>query len=114
MPFRIPVCCVSEGGHPVSPEGRVPPVVPTRDRSGQYRRLYGTSSVLISIRPHPFQTRSHELPVDRLPTTAGASRVASGPLGLHAVATTPAGPMGSFAPIDFGLPRIIGGSAPAL
>jgi hypothetical protein len=30
--------------------------------------------------------------------TAGASRVASGPLYLHAVANTPAGPMGSFAP----------------
>jgi hypothetical protein len=33
------------------------------------------------------------LPVDRTAITAGASRVASGPLCLHAVATTPAGPI---------------------
>ena len=48
--------------------------------------------------------------------SAGASRVASGPLRLHAVANPPAGPMGivrSYSPIDFGLPSILGGSAPA-
>jgi hypothetical protein len=39
------------------------------------------------------------------------------PSCLHAVAITPAGPMGairSYPPIDIGLPRISGGSAPAL
>jgi hypothetical protein len=49
--------------------------------------------------------------------TAGVSRVASSPLCLHAVANTPAGPMGLFArplPLTFGFPRINGGSAPAL
>src|ERR1019366_216061 len=49
--------------------------------------------------------------------TAGASRVASDPLCLHAVATTPAGPMElirSYCSIDFGLPQITDGSAPAL
>ncbi len=48
--------------------------------------------------------------------TAGASRVASGPLDVHAVATTPAGPMEpvrSYRPTVIALPRIQGGSAPA-
>jgi len=51
------------------------------------------------------------------PITAGTSRVASGPLCLHAVANTPAGRMEfvrSYDSIRFGLPRIGGGSAPAL
>jgi hypothetical protein len=50
-------------------------------------------------------------------TTAGASRVASGPLCVHAVANTPAGlvePVRSYCPINFGLPSSVGGSAPAL
>jgi hypothetical protein len=50
-------------------------------------------------------------------TTAGASRVASGPLCLHAVANTPAGLVElvrSYCPINFGLPSSVGGSAPAL
>jgi len=49
--------------------------------------------------------------------TAGTSRVAYGPLGLHAVANTPAGLMEfvrSYHSISFGLPRNRGGSAPAL
>ena len=49
--------------------------------------------------------------------TAGASRVALGPLCLHAVATTPAGPMElirSYRSVDVGLPHITVGSAPAL
>ena len=49
--------------------------------------------------------------------TAGASRVASDPLRLHAVATTPAGPMErirSYGSIHVGLPQITDGSAPAL
>jgi len=49
--------------------------------------------------------------------TAGTSRVAHGPLCLHAVATTPAGRIEfvrSYDSIRFGLPRISGGSAPAL
>jgi hypothetical protein len=48
--------------------------------------------------------------------TAGTSRVASDPLYLYAVATTPAGSMEtvrSYLPIVIGLPRISGGSAPA-
>ena len=49
--------------------------------------------------------------------TAGTSRVAYGPLCLHAVANTPAGLMElvrSYRSISFGLPRNRGGSAPAL
>src|SRR6266699_1120813 len=49
--------------------------------------------------------------------TAGTSRVASGPLCLHAVANTPAGLMEfirSYDSISFGLPTNRGGSAPAL
>jgi hypothetical protein len=49
--------------------------------------------------------------------TAGTSRVAYGPLCLHAVANTPAGLMEfvrSYDSINFGLPRNRGGSAPAL
>ena len=49
--------------------------------------------------------------------TAATSRVAYGPLGLHAVANTPAGLMEfvrSYHSISFGLPRNRGGSAPAL
>ena len=48
--------------------------------------------------------------------TAGTSRVAHGPLCLHAVANTPAGRMElvrSYDSIRFGLPRNRGGSAPA-
>ena len=48
--------------------------------------------------------------------TAGTSRVAYGPLCLHAVANTPAGRMEfvrSYDSISFGLPRNRGGSAPA-
>jgi hypothetical protein len=49
--------------------------------------------------------------------TAGASRVASGPLCLHAVANTPAGLLElvrSSCSTSFGLPSSNGGSAPAL
>ena len=49
--------------------------------------------------------------------TAGTSRVAPGPLCLHAVANTPAGRMEfvrSYDSIRFGLPQNQGGSAPAL
>ena len=48
--------------------------------------------------------------------TAGASRVASGPFCLHAVASTPAGSMKlvrSYRSINIGLPSITSGSAPA-
>jgi hypothetical protein len=44
--------------------------------------------------------------------TAGVSRVASGPLCLHAVANTPAGPMGLFArslPLTSGFPELTAG-----
>jgi hypothetical protein len=53
----------------------------------------------------------------RTAITAGVSRVASGPLCLHAVATTPAGSMElirSYGSIHVGLPQITDGSAPAL
>ncbi len=53
----------------------------------------------------------------RTAITAGTSRVAHGPLCLHAVANTPAGLMEfirSYDSISFGLPRNRGGSAPAL
>jgi hypothetical protein len=49
--------------------------------------------------------------------TAGTSRVAHGPLCLHAVANTPAGLLElvrSYGSSNFGLPRNRGGSAPAL
>jgi hypothetical protein len=49
--------------------------------------------------------------------TAGTSRVVYGPQCLHAVANTPAGLIElvrSYHPINFGLPRNRGGSAPAL
>jgi len=49
--------------------------------------------------------------------TAGTSRVAYGPLCLHAVANTPAGRMElvrSYRSTNFGLPTNRGGSAPAL
>jgi len=52
----------------------------------------------------------------RTAITAGTSRVAYGPLCLHAVAITPAGLMEfvrSYDSISFGLPRNRGGSAPA-
>ncbi len=53
----------------------------------------------------------------RTAITVGTSRVAYGPLCLHAVATTPAGLMEFVRSYDstiFGLPRNRGGSAPAL
>ena len=53
----------------------------------------------------------------RTAITAGTSRVAYGPLCLHAVANTPAGLMEfvrSYDSTNFGLPRNRGGSAPAL
>jgi hypothetical protein len=53
----------------------------------------------------------------RTAITAGTSRVAYGPLCLHAVANTPAGLMEFVRSYDstiFGLPRNRGGSAPAL
>ncbi len=57
-------------------------------------RSYPASSVLrTSPPPHTARPGSRELPVDPLTITAGASRVAPDPLCLHAVATTPAGPM---------------------
>jgi len=53
--------------------------------------------------------------LERTPSTAGASRVALGPLCVHAVATTPAGPLGAslVSPSVIGLPRFSGESAPA-
>ena len=68
---------------------------------------------------HPSQPSLSLTSCQLIPTaiTAGTSRVASDPLCLHAVAITPAGSMEavrSYPPIDIGLPRHSGGSAPAL
>ena len=58
------------------------------------RRSYPASSVVrTSPPPHTARPSSRELPVDPLTITVGASRVAPDSLGLHAVATTPAGSM---------------------
>ena len=98
-------------------------------------RSFVASCVSFQLRPLPSTgiTRLHRyceplrhprrpgLPLTRcrliLMITAGVSRVASGPLCLHAVATTPAGPMElvrSCYSTVIGLPRFSGGSAPAL
>jgi len=68
---------------------------------------------------HPSQPGLSLASCQLIPTaiTAGTSRVAHGPLCLHAVANTPAGRMEfvrSYHSIRFGLPRNRGGSAPAL
>jgi hypothetical protein len=68
---------------------------------------------------HPSQPSLSLASCQLIPTaiTAGTSRVAHGPLCLHAVANTPAGRMEfvrSYHSIRFGLPRNRGGSAPAL
>src|SRR5712672_423227 len=68
---------------------------------------------------HPSQPGLSLTSCQLIPTaiTAGTSRVAPGPLCLHAVANTPAGLMEfvrSYYSISFGLPRNRGGSAPAL
>ena len=81
-------------------------------------RHYPASSV-VRTSPPPQTARpvSHELPVDPYAITAGASRVASGLLCLHAIAITPAGPMElvrSFASIVSGLPCETVRSAPAI
>ena len=81
-------------------------------------RSYPASSVLCtSPTPQTAQPDPHELLVDPTAITAGASRVAPGPLCIHAIANTPAGPMRSIRScslIDIGLPTFLGGSAPAL
>src|SRR5271166_3295629 len=81
-------------------------------------RRYPASAVLrASPPPQSAQPDSHESPVDPAAITAGVSRVASDPRCLHAVATTPAGPMNpvrSYRSIGGGLPRKCDGSAPAL
>jgi hypothetical protein len=68
---------------------------------------------------HPSQPGLSLASCQLIPTaiTAGTSRVAHGPLCLHAVANTPAGLMEfirSYDSISFGLPTNRGGSAPAL
>jgi hypothetical protein len=71
------------------------------------RRTYPASSVLRTSPPHTARPVSRELPVDPAAITAGASRVASGLLGVPAIAITPAGSMElvrSSLSIDGGLP----------
>jgi hypothetical protein len=76
-------------------------------------RHYPASSVLrASPPPQTARPVSHELPLDPTPITAGASRVASDPLCLHAVANTPAGPMRtvrSSSPSTAAFPRFTAG-----
>src|SRR5215831_19516728 len=65
---------------------------PPSTRAPSLHRRYPASSVLRA--PPPSQSArpfSRELPVDPNTITAGTSRVAYGPLCLHAVATAPAG-----------------------
>ena len=81
-------------------------------------RSYPASSV-VRTSPPPQTARpvSRELPVDPTAITAGASRVASGLLCVHAVAITPAGSMElirSSLSIVSGLPRETVRSAPAI
>ena len=67
--------------------------------------------------PHAARPVSHELPVDPTAISAGASRVASGLLCIHAIAITPAGPMKlvrSSISIVCGLPCVTVRSAPAI
>src|SRR5262249_33299594 len=69
---------------------------PSLTEAPSLHRSYSASQVLqASPPPHTARPISHELPVDpySIPITAGASRVASGLLCLHAIAITPAGPM---------------------
>jgi hypothetical protein len=80
-------------------------------------RSYPASSVLRTS-PPPHTAGLALASCQLIPTaiTAGASRVASDPLCLHAVATTPAGSMElirSYRSPDVGLPHITVGSAPA-
>jgi len=68
---------------------------------------------------HPSRPSLSLASCQSIPTaiTAGTSRVAYGPLCLHAVANTPAGLMElvrSYRSTNFGLPTNRGGSAPAL
>src|SRR5215472_7523913 len=67
---------------------------PSLTEAPSLHRSYSASQVLqASPPPHTARPISHELPVDpySLRITAGASRVASGLLCLHAIAITPAG-----------------------
>ncbi len=81
-------------------------------------RRYPASSVLqASPSPQTARPVPRGLSVDPTTITAGASRVASGLLCLHAVAITPAGAMKPIRSCFFivgGLPRVKGGSAPAI
>ncbi len=90
---------------------------PSLTEAPSLHRRYPASSVLRTS-PHPTRPglalASCQLILTAI--TAGASRVASDPLCLHAVATTPAGsmePIRSYRSLDVGLPHITVGSAPA-
>ena len=91
---------------------------PSLTEAPSLHRSYPASSVLrASPPPHTARPVSHELPVDPTAITAGASRVASGLLCLHAIAITPAGAMEhvrSFLSIASGLPCVTVRSAPAI
>jgi hypothetical protein len=91
---------------------------PPSTETPSLHRNYPASSVLRASPPsRTARPVSRELPVDHTAITAGTSRVAYGPLCLHAVATTPAGLMEfvrSYHSTNFGLPSNRDGSAPAL
>ena len=87
-------------------------VVPSLHRSYSASQVVRTSPPPQTARPV-----SRELPVDPTAITAGASRVASGLLCLHAIAIIPAGPMElvrSSISIVSGLPCEKVRSAPAI
>jgi hypothetical protein len=91
---------------------------PSLTEAPSLHRHYPVSSVCEPLR-HPRQPGLALASCQLIPTaiTAGASRVASGPLCLHAVATTPAGSMEharSCLSIDRGLPCEKVRSAPAI
>ncbi len=91
---------------------------PPSTEAPSLHRHYPASSVLRASPPsQSARPVSHELQLIHTAITAGTSRVAYGPLCLHAVANTPAGLMElvrSCRSINFGLPQNRGGSAPAL
>ena len=91
---------------------------PSLTEAPSLRRSYPASTVVrTSPPPHTARPVSRELPVDPYRDPAGASRVASGLLCLHAVAITPAGSMKlvrSSVSIDCGLPCDKARSAPAI
>src|SRR3984885_12652221 len=86
-------------------------------RCGNWTKPYTEFRDASGPPPHTARPVSRELPVDRYTITAGASRVASGLLCVHAIAISPAGSMElvrSSVSIASGFPRVTVRSAPAI